>query len=281
MRKYGQHCLVISGFFLFSCLGMQKTPAFISEVGVKTNGASIEKSSLSNLPEGDWQRLDFQDPVANGLRADVLGDAAPEDLRFEVHRDGLVGAKTSLLIRDSQGTLSNTIHPAGYLTFFQTANADEDPQNEIVMYSYPSPAGQSMEVVNGDGSVLYRWETRTEGRFDVIAWEGAPCILTPERDSFAITALDGHPIDRLQAPFAHRFSRIVGRRLAGGMLVVLVSGSGYTNYHMVCVFDAYSKLVYQEVGAGHPSGLLFSEKKPDEFLVSYGKAFFRYVRPGR
>jgi len=212
--KWCAFVLVLLFLFLSACLGTHRTPAFIAEVGIKLNELALEKMRLSDLPKGDWDRLVYQDPIGNGLRANVLGNQNQESLHFEVRRKGVIGAKTSLLIRDSNARLLGTIQPIGYLTFFQVTNVDGDAEDEIILYSYPSPTGKTMEIVNGDGSLMHRWDTRTVGRFDVMDWQGKPCILTPERDSFAITALDGELLGRLDAPYAHQFPRIVGKQLA-------------------------------------------------------------------
>lgn len=267
--------LLVLVIFLDGCLGMQKVPRFIRDTGVKTNQWQISKEHLESLPKGSWTLLDLG-YSSDAVKVDVMGNSDLEVLRSVVHRKGLVGTKTALQIWSGQGKLLRTIPAAGYLTFFQAANIDDDQKKELILYNYPSPLGKTIEIFKADGTLLYSWDSSLQGYFDVVDWNGSPHILSIEENAFAILSMDGVLVSRLAAPQAQYFRQIRGKQLSNGSLAILVSGDGYRPYHMVCIFDDRQELVFQEVVPGHAIGLLTAPDQPGKILISQGKDYYKY-----
>ena len=268
--------------FNFGCLGVEKTPVFISSVNIKINKWGYHQKALPVLPNGFWSRseigyayLDSDGRLA--IQADVSGNEEMEVLRAVTGRKGAFGVTSSLQIWDAAGNQLKSIQPSGYLTFLRAFNVDKDPKQELILYSYPNQnRGGTIEIVKADGTILNIWDNHFQGYFDVIDWRGAPHILSIEQNAFVILTLKGERVVRLDAPHAHYFRWITGKRLYDGTLIVLVSGSGYRPYSMICGYDTEHQLIFQEVSAGHANGLLVAPEYPDQFFVSHGKNYMSY-----
>jgi len=278
MKKVILPCLLMLSL-AFGCLGRQRAPLFIKQVGIKVNKWGFVQERLSSLPKDSWILHQFGYSYGELVKADVIGDAAPEVMRVVVNRKGLIGARTSLEIFDGDGQLLNTIQPIGYLSFLLAANLDEDPKQELILFNYPSPTSpsrQTIQIVEPNGKVINSWDCDFQGSFDVIDWVGSPHLLSIEKDAFGVLTVEGNQVARLLAPQAHYFRKIRGKQLSNGSLVILVSGSGYRPFAMVCVFNAQQELVFQDVISGHANGLLTAPDAPNSFLIAYGNEYIQY-----
>lgn len=277
MRKFLNSSIgFVLVLLLTSCLGTQKIPATIRETGIKINQHSITKERLNSLPDGLWAQQDmghFEEKIS----ADVLGNHEPEILVPVTRRKGLLGTTSELQIYDLKENLLKTLPAAGYLSFFQAVNLDDEPKKELVFYNYPSPLGKDIEIFKASGLPLQSWPSPFKGFFDIIDWEGAPHLISLVEDAFVVFNLEGVEIARLKVTNAHYFRHIRAKFLANGDLVVLISGSGYRPYHMICVFSSNLELIYQEIGTGHAQGLLTASDKPNEFLVWQDRKYLKYA----
>jgi hypothetical protein len=209
------------------------------QIGIRLNQLAMTKTRVGDSPQ-DVATL--QRPY----EADVLGDETPEVIAALDDGRGIE-------IRDRSGTGLARIPTTDYLTDFGAVPDPASGKHNLVLYLYPNATnGGTFRIVTAGQREVAAWEENPPpGRFAVAAWRTAPALFYLQNDTLIVRSAAGQPLARLEAPDGRHFQRLHVRNVSGGRTVVLASGSGYTPYHMVCVYDEDGRLLFQDVADEH------------------------------
>jgi hypothetical protein len=253
---------------LLAMIGCGSSP---SRVGITVNQISVSKVRLGNSPADlAMRQVALSSPWAR-VQADVLGDAAPEVL------SPLPGGR-GLEIRNQAGTRLGMVETAEYLTDFSTVPSWTSDKQNFVLYTYPNTErGGTFRVLAPDQQELATWTVMpAPGRFTVAAWKGTTALFYTHGDSIEVRAPTGEGLMRLPAAEGHLFQSIRVATLSEDRLVVLLSGDGYTPYHMVCVYDLAGQLLFQEIADEHAFELE-AEPNASSFVVFARSSRWEYT----
>jgi len=257
--------IVAIALFVIGCGGR---PA---RMGVLTDTVGVSKTRLGASPE-DVPGRQFLSPTSlrRARRADVTGDERPE-VMVEA------GGGRGIEIRDLVGNRLSLIAATGYLTDFGAVPASEGGKQNLVLYTYPNESGGgTFTIMTADERQVARWdEDPAPARFAVGLWNDMAALFYLQGDVLVVRSPSGAPLARLTAPQGSRFETVQVGRMAGGLTIVLASGSGYTPYHMICVYDRGGELVYQEVRDEHAFALEADAEQP-AFVVVTRSSRWRY-----
>jgi hypothetical protein len=243
------------------------------------NEIGVSRTRAGDAPAGISAR---QFVAASSLlrvrTGDIEADAVPETI-IEL------GDGRGVEIRDASGARLRQLPTTGYLTDFGTVATPGSDKQQLVLYTYPNAnRGGTFSVVTADGQERARWdEAPAPGGFAVGQWGDVPALFYLQDDRLAIQSPQRGRITTLSAPQGGFFTTRAVRTIASGRTVVLASGNGYTPYHVVCVYDAGGRLVFEEVGDEQAFELEGSGES-DEFFVLTRSSRWRFntsaARPG-
>ena len=229
-------------------------------IGVLLNDAGLTKSKIGDSPPDLPSRglnLTHRDAVTGRhaewrrvKEADVIGDERTE-LLVELPDGG------GISVVDEQGSHPFRLSTDHYLTDFGSIVASRAPKKDIVFYLYPNAErGATFRVTTPDGSEVASWkEERPTSHFDSGIWKGTPALFYLSGDNLTVRSATGQLLTTLPAPGGQKFREVTVRELFNGYSVLLASGSGYTAFNMVCVYDPDTKLAFQEVAEEHAFAL--------------------------
>ena len=196
-------------------------------------------------------------------RADVTGDSA-EEILVEIDRG------RGVEIRSQDQRIIDRVLTTEHLTDLGAIAQKDSAKENLVLYTYPNATrGGTFTVMSVDRTEIGRWEVHPPpSRFDVGTWQGEPAVFYFQGAALVIRSSVGEVMARLQAPLAEKFSRIFVASGYGGRTIVLASGSGYTPYHMVCIYDADGSLAFQLIESEHAFRLEADESRPEFFVYA-------------
>lgn len=204
-------------------------------------------------------------------RGDVLGDGRDEVI---VVRPDLSGVE----IRDESGSVRARLAARYFVTAVGTVPSPSAGKRNIALYLYPDERrGGTFRIVTAENREVATWqEFPAPGLFTVSSWHGRPALLYLQHDTLVARGIDGAPLARLPAPEGRTFRDVYVTPLADGRTAAIGSGNGYTPYHMVCVYDADGRLVFQEINREHAFGVR-SEDSGRAFIVTARSREWRYT----
>jgi hypothetical protein len=230
-------------------------------IGVLVNEAHVVKSRIPaatgdgapNLPQSG-PPSNHQLNVGQSTRPFVLADrhtgVEPGWIHERPRGEGLD-------ILDSGGRHLHTLKPPEYLTDFGTIASSNDDRELVVVYGYPNAeSGGTFRVCNADFTEIASWaEYPPPGGFSVGEWHNAPALFYLQNDTLVVRSALGRLLERRRIPGANIFQRVVVNTLSASQTILVATGSGYTPFSMVCLYDR-DRLVFQEVLPGRARGLL-------------------------
>jgi hypothetical protein len=223
-------------------------------VGVLRNEVGLRRIDAGPSP-ADVAARPFlaPDALVRVARGDLVGDGASETILALPNGRGVA-------IRDAAGHTLRQITTAEYLTHFDVVPVS-GRQGYLVLYTYPNAEdGGTFRVVTAEGVTIAQWtEKPPPGAFDSAVWNGETALFYLQGDELVIKSLQGELLGRLASPGATVFRQVYVADVVGGELVAVASGSGYTPYHMLCVYSG-TKLVYQEIEPEHAFGIEAGER---------------------
>lgn len=200
------------------------------------------------------------------IAADVIGDARPEIV---------VKRTRGAAIMDIQGTTVGSLRWSRYTTFVATVQADDDPQDEIVLFNtHIGRPDVEVRVANADGSVVADWAVAEGNWLFRIPELGKDQLWSAVGDELVARSVQGAVLTRLAAPAAGYLRYVSGARL-GDLTVMLVSGGGYRCNSLLFVYDTANELVYQEALTAR-SYALWADHEEGAFLLGSGDVVYRY-----
>jgi hypothetical protein len=219
--------------------------ARIAQQGVLVNHLDLSRSSAGESPADIAQEGYIGRTAARFKWADVIGDDAPE-LLWQLER----GA--GIEVRDAGGRTLAILETPHYLTDFGAVLASRPDKSDVVLYTYPATperGGRFTIIAMSDRHIVATWDVypATEW-FAVGQWHGREALFYLQRDVLTVRAADGRLLAEVTLPGAETFSRVVQvRTTSDGHLAVLISGDGYTPYHMMALLNTEDRLAYQEI----------------------------------
>jgi hypothetical protein len=218
-------------------------------LGVLRNDIGLRRIDAGPSP-ADLSAAQFttETSLVRKVRGDLVSDDAPETIVALPNGGGVE-------IQDGSGRTIRRIATDEYLTYFDVVPI-RDRKGYLVLYTYPDADGAgTFQVVTAENTSVARWvEKPAPASFDSAVWDGQTALFYLHGDEVVIRSPHGALLARLACPGAAPFSQIYVANAANGRVVVVGSGSGYTPYHMVCVY-AGPRLVYQEVEPEHAFGI--------------------------
>ena len=246
-----------------------------SRLGVRLDEVGVTKTRIGPAPADLDSRRYLPGSSTRLKRADLLGDRNAEQL-VEMPNGGGVE------IRDQSGAVINTVRTSDYLTDFGSVPAGSTPgagtsKQLLVLYTYPNKQkGGTFQVLNAALEQIATWdELPPAGSFSTGEWRRQPALFYLQGDTVVIRSPAGTRLQELRAPEGSIFRDVFVQTLPRDRTVVLASGSGYTQYHMVCVYDG-TRLVFQEVSNDLAYGV---ESADDEsgFVVTARDGRWKYT----
>jgi hypothetical protein len=238
-----------------------------SQLGLLVDRTPFARVRIGVAPDDIVTRDRLPGTDRRFARADLVGDSASEMLVLD---PGLQG----LEIRGDNGALIGHLAFHRNVTDFAGVPAEGGGKAVVVVN-----LGGTFLLVGMDGHERARWqEVRDPGRFASGSWQGRAALFYLVDDTLVVRSTEGEALARLPAPEGRVFGRVFVAGLAAGRLVLVASGSGYTPYHMVCVYDASGALMFQEVD----DELAFAVAPDDAgraFLVTTRSSEWRYAPP--
>jgi hypothetical protein len=237
--------LLLTGVML-AVTGCGHTP---SHLGVRLDEVGMSRSRIGPAPADVASRPFLPNSSTRVIQADVLGDEKPELL---VEAPGGSGVE----IRDQSGALIKMVTTPEYLTDFGAVPEAGAKKQRLVLYTYPNKQkGGTFRVLDGAFEQVATWdELPPPGRFGVWEWGGQPALFYLQGDALVVRSSSGARLQELRVPEGHMFRDVFVRTLADGRTAIVLSGSGYTPYHMVCVYEG-TRLILQDVEDEHAFGL--------------------------
>jgi hypothetical protein len=216
-----------------------------SRLGVRLDDVGVVRSRLGSS-RADLPFRDHVSGTAKGFKlADVLGDDRPERLIPLPKGAGLE-------IRDESNRLLKTVKTPDYLTDMGVVPAPGTKEPLLVLYTYPNKQkGGTFTVLSAASERVASWEELPPpGSFAAGEWRGQPALFYLQGDTIVIRSPAGRRLQELEAPEGSSFRDVFLQTLTNDRMVVVASGSGYTPYHMVCVYSG-ARLVFQDVETEH------------------------------
>lgn len=220
-----------------------------SRLGVVLDEVGMSRSRMGPAPPDVFDRNYLPGTTTRVKKADVLGDGAPELLVEMTRGEGVE-------IRNQSGVLIKAVRTPEYLTDFGFVAAAGEAKARLVLYTYPNASkGGTFTVMNEALEPIATWEENPPpGRFGVGEWAGQPALFYLQNDTLVVRSSSGAKLQELPAPEGRMFRDVFVQALGKERTAVVVSGSGYTAYHMVCVYDG-ARLVFAEVETEHAYGV--------------------------
>jgi hypothetical protein len=242
------------------------------KLGVMIDRVSYQRTNAGPAPP-DVASAQFVSPssLLRVVRADLFGDERPETM---IERDDHHGVD----IQDASGSIVGRVTTTEYLTDFGAILSGGE--RLIVIYTYPNATrGGTFVVTTPQQRELARWsENVPPSHFATGLWQQTPAVFYLVQDRLTIRSTGGAILASLDAPSGHDFGQLFVGPTAGDRLVVVASGSGYTPYHMVCVYDASGELLFQEIENEHAFGSETSVER-GSFIVTTRSTRWKY-QPG-
>jgi hypothetical protein len=235
--------LVSTGVIL-TAAGCGHTP---SRLGVLVDNPLVTKAPLTPVSDATAP-TGYLTGSSNRVKlADLFGDDELE--RLEELPDG-----AGIDIRSASGSLLKTVRTTAYLTDFGAVAAGGGAgsgKEQLVLYTYPNKdKGGTFSVRNEALEEVATWnESPPPGRFAAGHWHRQPAVFYLQEDALVVRSPDGTALEKIVVPEGRLFRDVFVQAGGDERMVLVVSGSGYTPYHMVCVYDG-TRLIYQEVGRG-------------------------------
>lgn len=248
-------------------IGCGETPA---RVGVLLNAVGLQKTDAGRSPTDLPSRGYLPSSYVRVKHADVAGDSDEETLvELELGK--------GIKIEDSRGGRLGDLPTDEYLTDFGAVPASRPGKKDVVIYTYPNrDRGGTFRVVTPDRTEIARWvETIPPARFDAGIWKGQAALFYLVGNSLVVRSPRGDMLSTLSAPDGAVFQQVHIGNTRQDRTVLVASGSGYTPYHMVCVYEADGRLVFQEVGREHAFDLEVARDR-FEFTVWTRSTGWRY-----
>jgi hypothetical protein len=224
---------------VLAATGCGRSPA---RLGVLVNDLGVKKSYIGSPSKEPMSGSYVPGSSRRFTLADVLGDDSQERLVE-------LPSGAGLEILDLSDHLLATIRTPDYLTHFATMPSAAGSRKQlIVVYTYPnSHKGGTFRVLNGAQEQLATWdELPAAPSFAVGEWDRQPALFYLRADDVVVRSREGRQLRTFRVPEGQIYRDVLLRALPRDRIVIIASGNGYTQYHMVCVFDA-GRLVFQDV----------------------------------
>lgn len=240
-----------------------------SRLGVLRDEVGISRSRVGASPRDVFERDYLPGTTTRVKTADVVGDGAPELLVEGTRGEGIE-------VRNQSGVLIKAVRTPDYLTDFGAVAAATGTGSVLVLYAYPNAAKTgTFTVFDRSLAATARWEEGPPpGRFASGEWARQPALFFLQKDTIVIRSASGTKLQDLPAPDGRMFRDIFVQPLGNGRTAIVVSGSGYTPYHMVCVYDG-ARLVFADVEMDHAYGVERDGGGPG-FVVTTRENRWRY-----
>jgi hypothetical protein len=157
-----------------------------------------------------------------------------------------------------------------------------EPAFSLLFYSDRDPAlGKAVSILNADGSERARWPVAA-GRTVVssVAADGTASVLAVDKDTLVEhAALTGAVLSRTPVHASSAFRSFFAGRLRENFRVLVFSGGGYVNRHMIVVISPTGSVVYQEAGDGRAYAFSVASPGAQGFYVAVEGHVTRYELP--
>jgi hypothetical protein len=151
-------------------------------------------------------------------------------------------------------------------------------KQRLVLYTYPNKQkGGTFRVLDGAFEQVSMWdEFPAPGRFTIGEWgAGQPALFYLQGDAIVVRSSSGARLQELRVPEGQMFRNVFVRTLANGRVAIVLSGSGHTPYHMVCVYEG-TRLLLQDVQDEHAFDLE-STDRGSGFVVTTRTSRWQYA----
>jgi hypothetical protein len=243
-----------------------------SRVGVLVNEIGIAKTRRGEAPaDVTTRQFASSSSLLRARPADVVADDMPELLVELEDRHGIE-------IRDRSGARLARLTTTEYLTDFGAISASRPDKQDVILFTYPNAAhGGTFTVLTAGQHEVAKWdEYPPPGGFAVGTWARQPAVFYVQDDHLTARSAMGRPLAWLNAPEGRLFNARQSARIADDRTVILASGNGYTPYHMVCVYNATGKLVFQDI-ANEQAFELQARETASAFTVITRSSEWRYT----
>ncbi len=235
----------------------------VAQRGVLIDHLGVIKERIGPSPPGLAASEGYvsDKSAARSKHADVIGGAEPELLKQLEGNQGLE-------VLDSAGQRVTTLKTAGYLTDFGAVHASRPDKFDVVLYVYPSTPerGGTFSIVSlpSEQTVATWYIHPPTDRFAVGPWKGQEALFYLQGETLVVRSPLGPVLAQPEVPGGHVLGRVIEVLALADHTVVLSSGDGYTQYHMVSVFDRQGQLRFQEIERENAFRLEAPEAATDE-----------------
>jgi hypothetical protein len=253
---------------IVGCPGCGNVPA---RLGVLVNDANVSKSRIaSDQVEGSDQDRDVASAPRRFVTANLRNGDDPQRIAELPRGEGVE-------IRDSAGHLLQTVRTSEYLTDFGTVPSSDSGRQLLVLYTYPNASrGGTFQVRDGDLKQVASWaEYPPPGAFTVGKWHDSPALFYLQSDTLVVRSPLGRALEHLHVAGADIFRRVFVQNLDDNRTAILATGSGYTPFHMVCLYDR-ERMLFQEVLSGRAYDLV-PQQRASEFVVKAADGVWKYT----
>lgn len=182
----------------------------------------------------------------------------------------------------ARGAARRTYPTKGFLTEVAAGRIDGEPANSLFFYLAPDPdLGRAVRVMSGDGRERAGWAAaNVRGIVASASADGTASILSIESNTLIEQdALTGKRLSRTALEGSSAFRSFSVGRWRNGSRVVLLSGGGYLDKHLLAVIDASGSVVFQQVGDGRSNGLSIPSPQASMFYAAIGGLVKKYSLP--
>lgn len=181
----------------------------------------------------------------------------------------------------ARGTKGDSRSSPGFLTDVAAGRIAGEPASSVFFYLAPdNEYERAVRVFTGDGRERARWPiAKVRAIVPSSAADGTSSVLSIDANTNALVeheALTGKTISRTVLEGSAAFSGLFTSRWPDGKRVVVLSGGGYLNKHMVAVIDAAGAVVYRTIGEGRAYAFAAPSAQAPMFYVAIDGQVKRY-----
>jgi hypothetical protein len=212
-------------------------------IGVLVNELGVSKTPIGPASR-DVASTGFlaPDSLLRVRSGDVVGDQTVDTIvETDTHR--------SVEVRDGNDATVTTIPAAAYVSDFIPLIDPSAPKQSVLLYLYPDEqGGATFSVVKVTGLqpvATWREDTGGGGHVATGSWGGGAAVFYLQNGAIVVRGIGGDLLTRITVSGLQEFSYVYASTLAEGRTVFVVSGNGYTQYHMVVIVDRDGRVQYQ------------------------------------